>query len=143
MNDLILAARCAEAAGLLQRMIADSVDYLGQRSQFGAAIGSFQALRHRVADMQLAAMKAFALVETAILTVEQVEQDRSDRARAVSAACVETADAVRIVGEGAVQLHGAMGLTEELQLGALYKRALSIAAAMGPSAGHLARFAEA
>lgn len=140
MNDLILAGRCAEAAGLMERIIADSVDYLGQRKQFGVAIGSFQALRHRVADMQLASMKASALVEAAILAVEQ---DRPDRARAVSAACVETADAVRIVGEGAVQLHGAMGLTEELQLGALYKRALSIAAAMGPSAGHLARFAEA
>jgi len=140
INDLILAGRCAEAAGLMERIIADSVDYLGQRKQFGAAIGSFQALRHRVADMQLAAMKASALVEAAILAVEQ---DRSDRARAVSAACVETADSVRIVGEGAVQLHGAMGLTEELQLGALYKRALSIAAAMGPSARHLSRFAEA
>lgn len=139
-NDVILAGRCAEAVGLMQRMIADSVAYLGQRKQFGTVIGSFQALRHRVADMQLAAMKATALVEAAIVAVEQ---GRPDRARAISAACVETADAVRIVGEGAVQIHGAMGLTEELHLGAHFKRALAIAAAMGPRAEHLARFADA
>lgn len=135
--DLTLAGRCAEAVGLMQRMISDSIDYLGQRKQFGRAIGSFQALRHRAADMQLAVMKAAALTEAAILAVDE---DRMDRAAAVSAACVEVGDAVRIVGEGAVQLHGAMGLTEELSLGGHFKRALAIAAGFGPRAGHLARF---
>lgn len=139
-NDLVLAGRCAEAVGLIQRMMADSIDYLGQRKQFGAPLGNFQALRHRAADMQLAAMKAAAIAEVAILAVEQ---DRPDRARMVSAACVEVADAVRVVGEGAVQIHGAMGLTDELSLGGHFKRALAIAAAMGPRAHHLARFAEA
>ena len=139
-NDLILAARCAEAVGLMQRMIADSVDYLGQRKQFGTTISRFQSLRHRAADMQLAAMKAAALAEVAIVAVDQ---QRADRARAVSAACIEVGDAVRIVGESAVQIHGAMGLTEELSLGGHFKRALAIAAAFGPRAGHLARFAEA
>ncbi|WP_428682412.1 acyl-CoA dehydrogenase family protein [Sphingopyxis sp.] len=138
--DLILAARCAEVAGLMQRMVADSADYMGQRRQFGAQIGSFQALRHRAADMQLALMKAAALTELAVIAVDR---DGIDRARAVSAACVEVADAVRIVGEGAVQIHGAMGLTEELSLGAQFKRALSIAANLGSRAGHLARYAEA
>lgn len=138
--DLILAARCAEAVGLMQRMVADSADYMGQRRQFGAPIGSFQALRHRAADMQLALMKAAALTETAVLAVDR---NGADRARAVSAACVEVADAVRIVGEGAVQIHGAMGLTEELSLGAHFKRALAIAAAFGSRADHLARYAEA
>lgn len=139
-NDVILVSRCAEAVGLIRQMIAASVDYLGQRTQFGRAIGSFQALRHRAADMQLAAMKAAALTEAAILAVDQ---DRADRAATVSAACVEVADAARVVGEGAVQIHGAMGLTEELSLGGHFKRALAIAAAMGPRADHLARFAEA
>lgn len=140
INDVVLVGRCAEAVGLMQQMIAASADYLGQRQQFGRPIGSFQALRHRAADMQLAAMKAAALTEAATLAVDQ---DRADRAQAVSAACVEVADAVRIVGEGAVQIHGAMGLTEELSLGAHFKRALAIASAMGPRADHLARFAEA
>ena len=135
-----LAARCAEAVGLMQQMITDSIDYLGQRKQFGAMIGSFQSLRHRAADMQLVLMKAAALTEAAILAVDQA---RADRAQAVSAACVEVGDAVRIVGESAVQIHGAMGLTEELNLGGHFKRALAIAAAFGPRAGHLARFAEA
>jgi len=139
-NDLILVGRCAEAIGLMQRMIADSIDYLGQRKQFGTAIGHFQSLRHRAADMQLAAMKAAALTEEAILAVDQ---GRADRAHAVSAACIEVGDAVRIVGESAVQIHGAMGLTEELSLGGHFKRALAIAAAFGPRADHLARFAEA
>lgn len=138
-TDLILASRCAEALGLIEHMIAASIDYLGQRKQFGAPIGKFQALRHRAADMKLAAMKAAALVEVAILAVEE---GRADRSRLVSAACIETADAVRIVGEGAVQIHGAMGLTEELRLGSHFKRALAIAAAFGPRARHLARFAE-
>lgn len=139
-NDLILAGRCAEAVGLMQRMIADSIDYLGQRTQFGTPIGRFQSLRHRAADMQLAAMKAAALTEAAILAVDQ---RRADRAQAVSAACIEVGDAVRIVGESAVQIHGAMGLTEELSLGGHCKRGLAIAAAFGPRAGHLARFAGA
>jgi alkylation response protein AidB-like acyl-CoA dehydrogenase len=138
-NDLILAGRCAEAVGLMQRMIADSVDYLGQRKQFGTAIGRFQSLRHRAADMQLALMKAAALTELAILSVDQ---GSPDRAQAVSAACIEVGDAVRIVGESAVQIHGAMGLTEELRLGSHFKRALALAASFGPRAGHLARFAE-
>ncbi|HEY0595410.1 acyl-CoA dehydrogenase family protein [Sphingopyxis sp.] len=139
VGDLVLAGRCAEAVGLIHRMIADSIDYLAQRKQFGASLGTFQALRHRVADMQLAAMKAAALVEVAVLAVER---DLPDRAQAVSAACIEVADAARTVGESAVQIHGAMGLTEELCLGGYFKRALAIAAAFGPRAGHLARFAE-
>jgi alkylation response protein AidB-like acyl-CoA dehydrogenase len=137
--DLILAGRSAEAVGLMQRMIADSIDYLGQRKQFGTEIGRFQALRHRTADMQLAMMKAAALTEAAILSVDQ---DGANRGQAVSAAYIEVGDAVRIVGEGAVQIHGAMGLTEELSLGGHFKRALSIAAAFGARADHLARFAE-
>ncbi len=139
-NDLILAGRCAEAVGLMQRMIADSIDYLGQRTQFGGPIGRFQSLRHRAADMQLAAMKAAALTEAAILAVDQ---DSADRAQAVGAACIEVGDAVRAVGESAVQIHGAMGLTEELNLGGHFKRALAIAAGFGPRAGQLARFAGA
>jgi len=139
-NDLVLVGRCAEAVGLIRHMIAASADYLGQRQQFGRPIGTFQALRHRAADMQLVAMKAAALTEVAILAVDQ---GRADRAATVSAACVEVAEAVRIVGEGAVQIHGAMGLTEELSVGGHFKRALAIAAAMGPRADHLARFSEA
>ena len=134
VSALVLAGRCAEAVGLLQRMLVDTTDYLGQRRQFGAPIASFQALRHRLADMQLALLQAQALTEAAIMA-----QDHSD----LLAACVAVRDAARIVGEGAVQLHGAMGLTEELRLGARFKRLLVIAAGLGSESALLSQFAAA
>ena len=130
-------ALCAEAAGLMGRMVADTAAYLQQRKQFGVPIASFQALRHRLADMQMAALKAEALTERAVLA-----EDGEGWARAVSAAVVETIDAVRTVGEGAVQLHGGMGVTEELALGGQFKRGLAIAARLGAKSTHLARHAQ-
>lgn len=128
---------CAEAAGLMGRMVADTAAYLQQRKQFGVPIASFQALRHRLSDMQMAALKAEGLTERAILA-----EDGESWARAVSAAVVETIDAVRIVGEGAVQLHGGMGVTEELALGGQFKRGLAIAATLGSKSAHLERHAQ-
>jgi alkylation response protein AidB-like acyl-CoA dehydrogenase len=130
------AALCAEAAGLMARMLADTAAYLQQRKQFGVPIASFQVLRHRLADMQMAALKAEALTERAVL-----DEGSPGWGRAVSAAVVETIDAVRVVGEGAVQLHGGMGVTEELSLGGQFKRGLAIAATLGTKRAHLARHA--
>lgn len=135
-QDARAAALCAEAAGLMARMLADTAAYLQQRKQFGVPIASFQVLRHRLADMQMAALKAEALTERAVLG-----EGSPDWGRAVSAAVVETIDAVRVVGEGAVQLHGGMGVTEELSLGGQFKRGLAIAATLGPKRAHLARYA--
>lgn len=135
----LLAGRCAEACGLMQRMLTDTADYLNQRQQFGTPIARFQVLRHRMADMQMAYLKAAALTERALVALDSTD----DAERAVSAACVEVIDASRIVGEGAVQLHGAMGLTEELKLGGHYKRALAISAGLGGTAVHLARHSRA
>lgn len=129
-------ALCAEAAGLMGRMLADTGAYLQQRKQFGVAIASFQVLRHRLADMQMAALKAEALIERAVLA-----EHSENSPRAVSAAVVETIDAIRAVGEGAVQLHGGMGVTEELALGGQFKRGLAIAATLGSRSAHLARHA--
>lgn len=131
---LFRTGRCAEAVGLMQRMITDTADYLSQRRQFGAPIASFQALRHRLADMQLAALEAQALTEAAVMS-----QHGAD----IAAAAIAVRDAARIVGEGAVQLHGAMGLTEELRLGARFKRLLVIAAEVGSEAQLLQAFATA
>ena len=135
-SDARQAALCAEAAGLMARMLADTTAYLQQRKQFGVAIASFQVLRHRLADMQMAALKAEGLTERAVLA-----EDSASWAHAVSAAVVETIDAVRLVGEGAIQLHGGMGVTEELSLGGQFKRGLAIAAALGSKSQHLARHA--
>lgn len=131
-DNLVKIGRCAEAVGLMQQMLADTADYLGQRRQFGAPIASFQALRHRLADMQLAAMQAQALTEAAAVSGEPSD---------LLAACIAVRDAAKQVGEGAVQLHGAMGLTEELRLGARFKRLLVIAAGLGSEGGLLAEFA--
>ena len=136
-SDAQNAARCAEAAGLMARMLADTAAYLQQRKQFGVPIASFQVLRHRLADMQMAALKAEGLAERAVL-----REGTDGWGHAVSAAVVETIDAVRLVGEGAVQLHGGMGVTEELALGGQFKRGLAIAAMMGSKSQHLARHAE-
>lgn len=137
-RNALLAARCAEAAGLMAQMHADTAAYLNQRVQFGQPIARFQVLRHRMADMHMALLKAGALTERAIVTEGTAGWDH-----AVSAAVVETIDAVRTVGEGAVQLHGGMGVTEELELGGRFKRALTIASAFGPRTAHLARHAAA
>ncbi len=130
------AALCAEAAGLMDRMVRDTAAYLQQRKQFGVPIATFQVLRHRLADMQMALLKAEGLTERAILA-----EGSDGWGHAVSAAVVETIDAVRLVGEGAVQLHGGMGVTEELSLGGQFKRGLAIAATLGSKSQHLARHA--
>ena len=130
------AALCAEAAGLMDRMVTDTAAYLQQRKQFGVPIATFQVLRHRLADMQMALLKAEGLTERAVL-----REDDDTWGHAVSAAVVETIDAVRVVGEGAVQLHGGMGVTEELALGGQFKRGLAIAATLGSKSQHLARHA--
>ena len=132
-----LTARCAECAGLMARMLDDTAHYLNQREQFGQPIARFQVLRHRMADMHMASLKAGALTERAVLA-----EGTPGWGHAVSAAVVETTDAVRIVGEGAVQLHGGMGVTEELELGGLFKRGLTIISTLGPRTAHLARHAE-
>lgn len=130
------AALCAEAAGLMDRMVKDTAAYLQQRKQFGVPIATFQVLRHRLADMQMALLKAEGLAERAI-----AGEGGENWGHAVSAAVVETIDAVRTVGEGAVQLHGGMGVTEELALGGQFKRGLAIAATLGSKSAHLARHA--
>ena len=136
-RDARSAALCAEAAGLMARMLSDTAAYLQQRKQFGVPIASFQVLRHRLADMQMATLKAEVLTERAVLG-----EGSEDWSKAVSAAVVETIDAVRVVGEGAVQLHGGMGVTEELALGGMFKRALAIATSLGSKSAHLARHSE-
>lgn len=138
---LVEAGRCAEAVGIMARMMAETAAWLGERKQFGASIASFQALRHRFADMQMATMQARALTEQAVIALACGKSDAEDAA--LAAAAVMVRDAARVVGEGAVQLHGAMGLTEELRLGARFKRLLALAAALGSEEALLARFAAA
>ena len=129
-------ATCAEATGVLRRLMADTADYLRQRRQFGVPLASFQALQHRLADMHIAMEQAAALARAA---ASQLEEVPARRAYAVSSAKVMTGRACRTVGQGAVQLHGGMGMTDELAIGHYFKRATQIELGFGSTDQHLRR----
>ena len=131
-------ATCAEALGVMQRLIRDTLDYVRQRRQFGVPISSFQALQHRLADMHLALEQARALTAA---TVPMLDAPAPQRAAAVSSAKVCVGRACRAVGQGAVQLHGGMGMTEELAIGHYFRRATMIEQAFGPADWHIDRVA--
>lgn len=133
-DDLALL-HSAEMVGLCRTLMADTAAYLKQRHQFGVPIASFQVLRHRMADMAMALEMAEAQVDLAI------DGQGDDRTRSVSAARVLAGEAAQLVGEGAVQLHGAMGLTAELRVGAYFRRLRTLMQGDGSAAAHLRRYA--
>ncbi|WP_280497834.1 acyl-CoA dehydrogenase family protein [Nocardia asiatica] len=132
------AAICAEAVGCMRKVLADTLDYAKQRQQFGQPIGSFQVLQHRMVDMHIELEQAIAAVH---LAVHSLRSSAEERARAVSAAKVTVARAARFIGQNAVQLHGAMGMTEELAIGHYFKRLTVIEHEFGSTDEHLARYA--
>lgn len=136
--DEAIAAICAEAVGVMRRLLADSVAYAKERKQFGVPISSFQALQHRMADMLMALEIATAVANEAAAALSLPAEER---ARAISSAKVAIASACRKVGQGAVQIHGGMGMTEELAVGHYFKRATAIEALFGSSDYHLRRYA--
>lgn len=131
-------AVCAEAIGVLGRLLADTLDYVRQRKQFGVAIASFQAVQHRLADMHMALAQAQALTHAVL---DAMGGTAPARARAVSSAQIAVARACKAVGQGAVQLHGGMGMTEELAVGHYFRRATLIETQFGPVSWHLRRVA--
>lgn len=136
--DAALLATGAEAVGVMQRLLHDTLGYVRQRKQFGVAIASFQATQHRLADMHTALLQARALVAA---TLAAMDQPAPERGRAVAACQVAVARAARTVGQGAVQLHGGMGVTEELAVGHAFKRLTLIEHHQGGLAVHLQRVA--
>jgi alkylation response protein AidB-like acyl-CoA dehydrogenase len=133
------AAVCAEAVGAMRRVLSDTVEYCKQRQQFGQPIGSFQVLQHRMVDMYMELEQSVAAVYLAVLNLE-AEPD--DRGRAVSAAKATIGRAARFVGQQAVQLHGGMGMTEELAIGHYFKRLTALQFEFGSTDYHIARYAE-
>ena len=131
-------AVCAEAIGVMRRLMRDTLDYVRQRQQFGVAIASFQALQHRLADMHMALELADALTHAVL---DAMDGAPHERARAVSSAKVAVARACKAVGQGAVQLHGGMGMTQELAIGHYFRRATLIEGQFGPASWHLRRVA--
>jgi alkylation response protein AidB-like acyl-CoA dehydrogenase len=137
--DIGLAALCAEAVGVMQALLSATVDYLQTRQQFGQPIGRFQALQHRVADMVIHLEQARSMSYLAALRCTSA--DLRERRRALSAAKVVISDASRFVGQQAVQLHGGMGMTDELKASHLFKRLTAIEVTFGDSDTHLQRYA--
>jgi len=135
--DEATAAICAEASGVLRRLLDETVAYTKQRRQFGVPIASFQVLQHRMVDMLIAAEQAASITLMATL---KLDGDPSERARAVSAAKAKVGEACRFVGQNAIQLHGGMGVTDELAVSHYFKRATRIESQFGSTDHHLARY---
>jgi alkylation response protein AidB-like acyl-CoA dehydrogenase len=133
------AAVCAEAVGGMRKVLADTVEYCKQRQQFGLPIGSFQALQHRMVDMHMEVEQASAAVYLAVLNLDA---ESAQRAKAVSAAKATIGRAARFVGQNSVQLHGGMGMTEELAIGHYFKRLTAVQYEFGSTDYHVARYAE-
>ena len=133
------AAICSEAVGCMRKVLADTVEYCKQRQQFGQPIGSFQVLQHRMVDMYMEVEQAVAAVYLAVLNLGA---EPNTRARAVSAAKATIGRAARFVGQQAVQLHGGMGMTEELAIGHYFKRLTALQYEFGSTDYHVARYAE-
>ena len=135
-----IAAVCAEAVGVMAALLAATQDYVKTRSQFGVPIGSFQVLQHRLVDMFMELELSKSLAHIAAAGVS--DPDPRARARAVSAAKARIGKAGRFIGQQAIQLHGGMGMTDELPVGHYFKRLTMIDTLFGDADHHLRRFAE-
>ncbi|MCE3606210.1 acyl-CoA dehydrogenase family protein [Massilia sp. P8910] len=129
---------CAEALGAMEAIFAATLDYLKTRTQFGAPIGKFQALQHRMADMYIHLEQARSMALLA--AVRLASNDAEERRRTVSAAKFRVGQALKFVGQQAVQLHGGMGVTDELPAAHHFKRLTMIELTLGDSDHHLQRF---
>lgn len=137
--DTGLAAVCGEAVGVLERSLEATVEYTRTRTQFGAPIATFQVLQHRIADMRIHLEQARSMAYLA--AARAGAGTAAERARVMSAAKVVVGEACRFVGEQAVQLHGGMGMTEELDIAHCFRRLFAIEKRFGSTQDHLARFA--
>jgi alkylation response protein AidB-like acyl-CoA dehydrogenase len=138
--DFATALVCAEAVGAIGAANDATLEYLKTRKQFGVPIGSFQALQHRMVDMVISHEQAKSLASLACAAVDG-ESDPARRRRTVSAAKVGIADACRHVSQESVQLHGGMGMSEEMKISHTFRRLTMIAQQFGDVDHHLERFA--
>ena len=140
--DYATALLCAEAVGAIKYANDATLEYLKTRKQFGAPIGSFQALQHRMVDMVISGEQAKSMAGLACAKVDSAT-DPVERKRVVSAAKIKIADACRHVAQEAIQLHGGMGMSDELKISHTFRRLTMIAQQFGDADHHLERFAKA
>jgi alkylation response protein AidB-like acyl-CoA dehydrogenase len=140
VTDLATALVCAEAVGAMKFACDSTLEYLKTRKQFGVPIGAFQALQHRMVDMVIAQEQARSMACLACSKIDQ-SHDAQERKRSVSAAKIKIADSARHISQEAVQLHGGMGMSEELKISHAFRRLTVLAGQFGDADHHLARFA--
>jgi pimeloyl-CoA dehydrogenase small subunit len=139
--DEAIAALAAEAVGAMQVTLELTLEYLKTRKQFGRAIGSFQALQHRAAEMMVAIEQARSMAMYAAMAA--AEPDAAARRRQMHAVKIEIGRLGRFVGQQSIQLHGGIGMTMEYAVGHYFKRLTAIDTLFGDSDHHLAQLAEA
>lgn len=137
-RDRAIGALCAEAVGAMTELNSATLEYTRTRKQFGVALGTFQVLQHRMVDMFIALQEALSLTQHLTLTMSAKDSHLSKLA---SAAKSKVGYAARFIGEQTVQLHGGMGMSDELDVGHYFKRIVAIDIQFGDPAFHLARFA--
>jgi alkylation response protein AidB-like acyl-CoA dehydrogenase len=139
VSDYAIALLAAEAVGAIRYANEATLDYLKTRRQFGVPIGSFQALQHRMVDMVISYEQVRSMACLACVKVDTAAP--AERRRIASAVKIKVADACRHVSQEAVQLHGGMGMTEELKVSHTFRRLTVILQAFGDADHHLERFA--
>jgi alkylation response protein AidB-like acyl-CoA dehydrogenase len=133
-------AACAEACGAMAAVTEATIEYLKTRQQFGQPLAKFQVLQHRLVDMSVSGEEARAIVHAAL---QALDDEAPHAQRAVWAAKVQTARAARFVGGQAIQLHGGMGMTDELAIGHYYKRLTLCETLLGDGEFYLKRLGAA
>jgi len=138
--DFATALLCADAIGAMQYALDATLDYTKTRKQFGSPIASFQVLQHRMVEMLITLEQARSM---AIRAAAQVDAggDPRERSRVVSGAKIKIADAAQLISQEAVQLHGGMGMTEELKVSHTFRRLTMAAQRFGDADHHLERYA--
>ena len=138
--DYGIAAMCAESVGIMAALDEATLEYLKTRKQFGQPIGRFQALQHRMVDMVIATEQARSMAMMAAVKADST--DAAERRRALSAARAYIGQQARFVGQQAVQLHGGMGVVDELNVSHWFKRLTMINATFGDVDHHLGLFSD-
>jgi pimeloyl-CoA dehydrogenase small subunit len=138
VTDMAIAAHAAEAVGAMKVLLDATVEYSKTRKQFGVPIGKFQALQHRMVDMF---MNYEQSVSIALMVTMKLGGSEVERKKAASAAKVQVGKAGRFIGQNAVQIHGGMGMTDELNVGHYFKRLTMLDTLYGNVDHHLKRYA--
>jgi alkylation response protein AidB-like acyl-CoA dehydrogenase len=133
--DIGIAAACAEGTGLMERLLAMTAEYLNTRRQFGAPLASFQALRHRVADLKMQLELARSMSYYASM---KLDEPAAARSRAMALAKVQLGRSMREVGQQCIQLHGGIGVTDEYAASHYFKRLTVLELGWGDTLHHLA-----